>query len=154
MEKQEFCIRIDDKEIKFIDDEFSKDSPSPFEVMMDFVPVFYAYKYIKEEVHDTTTKKNIENLSTNLDYINHYYRGIKDIEQHINPSFFEGYLKFIEEKGLDLHNFLKDLKEKIQTSSGNDIERTTIQNDEYLKKFKNDLILFFYSLTLSLLYKT
>ena len=51
MEEQEFCIKIDDKEIRFHDEDYSEDNPSSFEVMMDFIPVYYTYKFHENEEH-------------------------------------------------------------------------------------------------------
>ena len=76
MEEQEFCIKIDDKEIRFHDEDYSEDNPSSFEVMMDFIPVYYTYKFHENEEH----VQIIEVISSRLDYLSHYYRCLKKLE--------------------------------------------------------------------------
>ena len=111
MEEPVFRVKINEEneEIKFQDENISEDRPSSFEVMMDFIPVYHAYKYIKSEKHDDETLNAIEILSDRLDYLSYYYRCLKKLESSTKSiaeshDKIEHYISIIIEIGTKIIN--------------------------------------------------
>lgn len=107
MEEQEFCVKIngEGEEIKFYDENIPEDRPSSFEVMMDFVPVYYAYKFYENREYTQI----IEEISSKLSYLSHFYRCLKKLESGTkfiadNHDLTEHYISTIIEIGTKIIN--------------------------------------------------
>jgi hypothetical protein len=58
----EYCIKIDEKEIRFKDDIKEDSYPSSFDVVMDLIPVYYAFKCYNKGTRERSCKINEDEL--------------------------------------------------------------------------------------------
>ncbi len=70
---QEYTIEVDGKHILFVDDIDDQLDVSSFEIMMDFIPVFYAYKYHSVGEYKT----NLVSISNICSVLSSFYTTLK-----------------------------------------------------------------------------
>lgn len=83
MEGITYTIKIEDQEISFKDDEMATDSqPSPFNIMMDLIPVYFTYKYRERK----ELFAPLEKISCRLNYLSDYYTCLTRIHHFANSK--------------------------------------------------------------------
>lgn len=132
----QFSVKIDEKDIVFSDNVLaSEDQPSTFKMVMDFIPVFFAYKYRKNQ----ELYSQIAQLSDRLDGLDYLYNCINKLEHFshsIKKQNCENYFKFATEQGLKLFRKLTQIKNELPPPSLNQQIERFDSNDEFKNSFK------------------
>lgn len=127
-----FSVKIDEKDIVFSDNSDSENQPSSFKMVMDFIPVFFAYKYRENrELHS-----QIAQLSDRLDSLDYLYNSINKLEQFslsIKKNNCISYFKFIAEQALKLFEKLTQIKNTFPSPSSNQ----QVERFDFSDEFKN-----------------
>lgn len=86
-----YTVSVDEKTINFEDNLSFQSEPSAFTVMMDFLPVYYAYKYYSDEgFKSKCLPESIEQLSYVTDAYSRLYSQLqKDINFLNSPSYLD-----------------------------------------------------------------
>ena len=104
-------------------------------MVMDFIPVFFAYKYRKnKDLHSQIAQ--LSDRLENLDYLYNCINKLEAFSLSVKKQNCENYFKFIAEQGLKLLKKLTQIKDFLPPPNSNQqIERFNF-NDEFKKDFK------------------
>lgn len=89
----EYCIKIDEKEIRFKDDIKEDSYPSSFDVVMDLIPVYYAFKCYNKGTRERSCKINEDELDqiSSLTFLlsTLYHRLKTDVQKLVNLEILD-----------------------------------------------------------------
>lgn len=110
---QEYTVEVDGKHILFVDDIDDQLDVSSFEIMMDFIPVFYAYKYHSVGEYKT----NLVSVSNICSVLSSFYTTLKkeipivrELTKEKNIKAYEKWLQNCWKQITELNENIYDFK--------------------------------------------